>query len=86
MRTLFYIGIAVAMTVVVFFGFERTFFLAALYDAPHPLAAPETIFQVHGVIATLWMVSGLVTLPSSCGELGSETSMMCSSLPVPPDK
>lgn len=63
MRTLFYIGVAVSMTMVVFFGFERTFFLSSLYDEPHPLAAPETIFYVHGIISTFWMAL-LITQPA----------------------
>ena len=43
------------MTIVVIAGFARTFFLAFLYEEPHPLAPPETIFYVHGAIAAVWM-------------------------------
>lgn len=51
----FYITIAAVMTLVVFFGFERTFFLSPFYDEPHPLAPSEPIFYIHGAIVTLWM-------------------------------
>jgi len=44
------------MAAVVFAGFARTFFLAYLYEEPHPLAPPETIFYVHGAIAAAWML------------------------------
>jgi hypothetical protein len=52
----FYAGVAVLMAAVVFAGFARTFFLAYLYEEPHPFAPPETIFYVHGAIAAAWML------------------------------
>lgn len=48
-------GMALAMALVVFAGFQRTFFLAFLYDAPAPLAPPEPIFRIHGALAAAWM-------------------------------
>lgn len=53
-------GIAFAMALVVFAGFQRSFFLAFLYDAPAPFAPPEPIFRLHGALAAAWM--GLIVM------------------------
>ena len=52
----FFTAMAVGMTAVVFIGFARTFFLSPWFPEAEPLAAPETIFSVHGVLSSAWMV------------------------------
>lgn len=50
----FFTGMALAIVVTVFVGFARSFFLRPLFpDWPSP---PETIFYVHGVVFTAWVV------------------------------
>lgn len=50
----FYTGMALAILLVVLIGFSRSFFLKPLFPG-HPAPA-ETIFYVHGVVFTLWIV------------------------------
>lgn len=50
----FFSGMAVALFVTAFVGFARSFFLRPMFpDWPSP---PETIFYVHGVVFTAWIV------------------------------
>ncbi len=54
----FFTGIALAMLATVLVGFARSFFLRPLFpDWPSP---PESIFYVHGVAFTAWVVLFLV--------------------------
>lgn len=50
----FYSGFALAALAVVFVGFAPTFFLRPLF--PHARSPSETIFYVHGTVATAWML------------------------------
>ena len=45
---------AVAMTLVVFVGFARSFYLDFWFD-PDQLTTHKPVFHVHGVIYTAWM-------------------------------
>lgn len=50
----FFTGIALAILATVIVGFARSFFLRPLFpEWPSP---PETIFYVHGVVFTVWIV------------------------------
>lgn len=49
----FFWGMSVLMTLVVFIGFARTYFLAAIFHA-EPLPAP--IVSIHGAVFTSWIV------------------------------
>ena len=51
----FYFVMAVCMATVVFIGFSRTFFLRFWFPEAEALAAPETIFYVHGVFFSAWI-------------------------------
>lgn len=53
---LFYSGMAIALTLTVFAGFARTYYLKYFFDTP---ALPPLV-QVHGVLFSLWMVLLLV--------------------------
>jgi uncharacterized membrane protein YozB (DUF420 family) len=50
---IFFTAMAISMTVVVFIGFSRSFFLDAFF--PEVTGAPESVFFVHGVLFTAWM-------------------------------
>jgi hypothetical protein len=50
---LFFGGMSALVALVVFIGFARTYYLAAIFDAK-PLAAP--IVHVHGAVFTCWIV------------------------------
>jgi uncharacterized membrane protein YozB (DUF420 family) len=50
----FYTGIAIAILATVLVGFSRSFFLAPMF--PEIPAPTETIFYVHGVFFTLWIL------------------------------
>lgn len=50
----FFTGMALVMLATVVVGFSRTFFLRPLF--PEWPAPPETIFYVHGVMFTAWMM------------------------------
>jgi hypothetical protein len=52
----FYSGMALAMFVTVFIGFGRTFFLRPWFPEAEALAAPETLFYVHGAFFAAWML------------------------------
>jgi hypothetical protein len=50
---LFFGGMSGLVAVIVFIGFARTYYLAAMFDAK-PLAAP--IVHIHGAVFTCWVV------------------------------
>ena len=52
----FYTGISIAMLLAVLVGFARTFFLKPMFPQAQEFAAPETIFYVHGILFTAWML------------------------------
>jgi hypothetical protein len=51
-RNRFYFSVALAIALLVAFGFMRTFYARPLFDLP-PL---PTLMQVHGAVFTAWMV------------------------------
>jgi len=52
-----YLGLAVAITLAVVFGFARTFFFRPWYpEWARVHGAPETIFYVHGVAYAAWLL------------------------------
>lgn len=57
---LFFIGMAVVMTLVVLVGFARSFFLAFLWPGPSPDASSESVYYVHGTLAAAWMAVAVV--------------------------
>jgi hypothetical protein len=48
----FYTGLSIVMVVAVFAGFSRSYYLKGLYGTP----ALPTLFHVHGLLFTAWMV------------------------------
>ena len=50
----FYSGMALAILLAVLVGFSRTFFLRPLF--PDAASPHETIFYVHGAVATAWLL------------------------------
>ncbi len=46
----------IAMAVVVFIGFSRTFYLRFLFPEAQEHAAPEPVFVIHGAFLTAWML------------------------------
>lgn len=52
----FFTTMALLMALSVFAGFARTFYLRAWFPEMRPMAAPEPVFYVHGVLFTLWPV------------------------------
>jgi uncharacterized membrane protein YozB (DUF420 family) len=54
----FYSGMAIAILLSTLLGFSRSFFLKPFFPA-HP-APSESIFYVHGVVFTLWIVLFMV--------------------------
>ena len=46
----FYVGMAVAITVTVFAGFSRSYFLKSWYGTPEL----SGLLHIHGVVFTLW--------------------------------
>jgi hypothetical protein len=50
----FYTGMAIAIFLVVFVGFSRSFFLRPLFPE-HP-SPSEPIFYIHGALFTLWIL------------------------------
>jgi len=50
----FFTGITLAMMATVIVGFSRSFFLRPLF--PNGRRPPRTIFYVHGVVFTAWIV------------------------------
>jgi hypothetical protein len=55
-ESLFFVAMAIAMTLVVFTGFARSFFLSFLWSGPDPNASPDAVYYVHGSLAAAWMV------------------------------
>jgi uncharacterized membrane protein YozB (DUF420 family) len=52
-----YVGLAIAITAAVVLGFARTFFFRPWYPQyAQAHGAPETIFYVHGVAFTAWLL------------------------------
>ena len=54
-ESLFFVAVATAMLLVVLAGFARTFYLVP-WLGPAPNRATETVFYVHGVVFTAWMM------------------------------
>src|SRR5262245_28167668 len=52
----FFNGMALAMTIVVFVGFARSFFLSFLWTEHDPQASSEPVYYIHGALAALWML------------------------------
>ena len=50
----FYTGMAIAIFLVIFVGFSRSFFLRPLFPE-HP-SPSEPIFYIHGAVFTLWIL------------------------------
>jgi hypothetical protein len=51
-RRLFFLGVSVALALIVFAGFAPSFYLREQFGRPPP---PSTIVYAHGVLFTLWM-------------------------------
>lgn len=76
----FYTGITIAIAVVVFIGFARTFFLHSLFPEAQSFAAPEPIFTAHGIVFAAWtglllmqallIRGGKITMHRSVGWVG----------------
>ncbi len=76
----FYLAMAISLAVIVLIGFSRSFFLRPWYPEAVEYAAPETIFYVHGVLFSAWMIflimqvllvrSGNVALHRRAGTFG----------------
>lgn len=56
----FFIGMALAMTLVVFIGFARSFFLAFLWTEHDPHASSEPVYYIHGALAAAWMAISVI--------------------------
>lgn len=52
----FFTAMAILLALGVFTGFARTFFLKPLFPGVQHLAAPESYFQLHGVVFSAWIV------------------------------
>ncbi len=52
----FYTAMSIAMLIAVLVGFARTFFLKPMFPQAQEFAASETIFYVHGILFTAWML------------------------------
>lgn len=59
----FFTAMAIGMALLVFVGFARTFFLRAWFPDIAYTVASESIFYIHGVLFSAWMLL-LVTQPS----------------------
>jgi hypothetical protein len=57
---LFFIGMALAMTLVVFIGFARSFFLSFLWTEHDPHASSEPLYYIHGALAAAWIVISVI--------------------------
>jgi hypothetical protein len=57
---LFFIAMALAMTLVVFIGFARSFFLSFLWTEHDPHAASEAVYYIHGALAAAWIVISVI--------------------------
>lgn len=79
-RSRFFQYTAIAIAIVVFIGFSRTFYMRGLFPAAQEFAAPEPIFLIHGAVFTAWILflvlqaslvpAGNVSLHRSIGWLG----------------
>lgn len=47
---------AISMSIVVFVGFSRSFFLRSVFPQIEELAAPEPVFYSHGVLFSTWLI------------------------------
>ena len=54
-ESLFFLAMAVSITLVVLIGFARSFFLSFLWRQPAPDASSESVFYVHGTVFAAWM-------------------------------
>ena len=52
----FFTAMSIAMLLAVLIGFARTFFLKPMFPQAQEFAAQETIFYVHGILFTAWML------------------------------
>ena len=52
----FFTFMAIALSVAVFAGFSRTFFLAPLFPEAESFRPPERFFYFHGLVFTTWML------------------------------
>jgi uncharacterized membrane protein YozB (DUF420 family) len=59
-ENVFFTAMAVGMTIVVFVGFSQSFFLRPMLPEAPEWAAPETVFYIHGLIFSAWMVLLLI--------------------------
>lgn len=57
---LFFIGMALAMTLAVFIGFARSFFLSFLWTEHDPHASSEAVYYIHGAFAAAWIVISVI--------------------------
>jgi FtsH-binding integral membrane protein len=57
---LFFIGMALAMTLVVFIGFARSFFMSFLWTEHDPHASSEPVYYIHGAFAAAWMAISVI--------------------------
>jgi len=55
-KSRFFLNTTIAIAVVVFIGFSRTFYLRGLFPEAQDLAAKEPVFLVHGAIFTAWFL------------------------------
>ena len=52
----FFTFMAVALTIAVFVGFSRTYYLAPLFPGAEQFRPPERFFYLHGAVFTAWML------------------------------
>ncbi|MGB5580128.1 MAG: hypothetical protein WBM68_06170 [Woeseia sp.] len=52
----FFSAMAMAMAIVVFVGFSRTYYLSGWFPQTAARAAPENYFNLHGAVFTAWMM------------------------------
>jgi hypothetical protein len=55
-RSRFFLYTTIAIAVVVFIGFSRTFYLRGLFPEAQELAASEPIFLIHGIVLSAWFL------------------------------
>jgi hypothetical protein len=60
---MFFAVLAIALAIVVFAGFSRTFFLRPWFPEYREFAAPESIFYLHGAVYAAWF---LLLVVQSC--------------------
>jgi len=55
-RSRFFLNTTIAIAVVVFIGFSRTFYLSSLFPEAQEFAASEPIFLLHGAVFSAWIL------------------------------